>query len=174
MFDLEAKTRSSFPFGERTRHDECVRNVDRLNGVENVLSPLRGHLKSSHIADKRKNFHMALYPLPPSSNESVIDNGRNVWQMPSFTSKIVFDDSQRRSPNARYRSKVPASNEKSSFFVSTCSNNVVCLTHAGTPPWRFCVHCEKNKETISNSRRRIHVRFLFFLFFCMLKSRWPV
>ena len=24
---------------------------------------------------------MALYPLPPSSNESVIDNGRNVWQM---------------------------------------------------------------------------------------------
>ena len=51
---------------------------------------------------------------------------------------------------------------KSSFFVSTCSNNVVCLTHAGTPPWRFCVHCEKNKETISNSRRRIHVRFLLF------------
>ena len=42
---------------------------------------LRGHLKSSHIADKRKNFHMALYPLPPSSNESVIDNERNVWQM---------------------------------------------------------------------------------------------
>ena len=26
---------------------------------------LRGHLKSSHIADKRKNFHMALYPHPP-------------------------------------------------------------------------------------------------------------
>ena len=24
---------------------------------------------------------MALYPLPPSSNESVIDNGRNVWQV---------------------------------------------------------------------------------------------
>ena len=42
---------------------------------------VRGHLKSSHIADKRKNFHMALYPLPPSSNESVIDNGRSVWQM---------------------------------------------------------------------------------------------
>ena len=41
MFDLEAKTRSSFPFGERTRQDECVRNVDRLNRVENVLSPLR-------------------------------------------------------------------------------------------------------------------------------------
>ena len=42
---------------------------------------VRGYLKSSHIADKRKNFHMALYPLPPSSNESVIDNGRSVWQM---------------------------------------------------------------------------------------------
>ena len=38
----------------------------------------RGHLKSSHIADKRKNFHMALYPLPPDSNESLIDNGRSV------------------------------------------------------------------------------------------------
>ena len=24
---------------------------------------------------------MALYPLPPSSNESVIDNESNVWQM---------------------------------------------------------------------------------------------
>ena len=45
------------------------------------IVPLRGHLESSHIADKRKNFHMALYPLPPSSNESVIDNGRNVWQL---------------------------------------------------------------------------------------------
>ena len=54
---------------------------------------------------------MALYPLPSSSNESVIDNGRNVWQMSRFTSKIVFDHSQRRSPNARYRSKVPASNK---------------------------------------------------------------
>ena len=31
--------------------------------------------------------------------------------MSRFTSKIVFDDSQRRSPNARYRSKVPVSNE---------------------------------------------------------------
>ena len=41
MFDLKAKTRSSFPFGERTRQDECVRNVDRLNRIENVLSPLR-------------------------------------------------------------------------------------------------------------------------------------
>ena len=28
----------------------------------------RGHLKSSHIAGKRKNFHMALYPsLPPQT-----------------------------------------------------------------------------------------------------------
>ena len=44
------------------------------------LNKIRGHLKSSHIADKRKSFHMALYPLPPSSNESVIDNGRNVRQ----------------------------------------------------------------------------------------------
>ena len=54
--------------------------VDHIRG-KGLSSRLRGHLKSSHIADKRKNFHMALYPLPPSSNESVIDNGRNVWQM---------------------------------------------------------------------------------------------
>ena len=40
VFDLEAKTRSSFPSGERTRKDECARNVDRLNRVENILSPL--------------------------------------------------------------------------------------------------------------------------------------
>ena len=45
------------------------------------LQPAKGHLKSSHIADKRKNFHMALYLLSSSSNESVIENGRNVWQM---------------------------------------------------------------------------------------------
>ena len=31
---------------------------------------------------------------------------------------------------------------KSSFFVSTSSNNVVCLMHAGTLPWRYSVHCE--------------------------------
>ena len=47
-------------------------------GLQKSNIILRGHLKSLHIADKRKNFHMALYPLPPSSNESVIDNGRNV------------------------------------------------------------------------------------------------
>ena len=48
MFDLEAKTRTSFPFGERTRQDECVRNVDRLNRVENVLSlPERSFTKNS-------------------------------------------------------------------------------------------------------------------------------
>ena len=52
----------------------------RINFAEKSVA-LRGHLKSSHIADKRKNFHMALYPLPPSSNESVIDNGRNIWQL---------------------------------------------------------------------------------------------
>ena len=34
---------------------------------------------------------MALYPLPPSSNESVIDNGRNVWQM-ALTAQIYFKD----------------------------------------------------------------------------------
>ena len=27
----------------------------------------RGHLKNSHFADKRKNFHMALYPPPPQT-----------------------------------------------------------------------------------------------------------
>ena len=33
VFDVEAKTRSSFPSGEWTRQDECVRDVDRLNRV---------------------------------------------------------------------------------------------------------------------------------------------
>ena len=65
---------------------------------------------------------------------------------------------------------------KSSLFHTTCSNNVVYLTHAGVLPWRFSVHFEKkNKETILNSRRRIRF-LLFFLFLWMLtgKSGWPV
>ena len=53
--------------------------------------------------------------------------------------------------------------KKSSFCITTCSNNAACLTHAGTLPWRFSVFCEKNKETISNSRRRI--QFLLFFSF---------
>ena len=40
-------------------------NNDNNNNNNNNNYYLRGHLKSSHIADKRKNFHMALYPLPP-------------------------------------------------------------------------------------------------------------
>ena len=73
---------------------------------------LRGHLKSSHIADKRKNFHMALYPLPPSSNESVIDNGSIVWQMAMHIILVL--------PN-----NLPKQCRRS---------------HAGTLPWRFSVH----------------------------------
>ena len=41
---------------------------------------LGGHLKSSHIADKQKNVSYGTLPLPPSSNESVIDNASNVRQ----------------------------------------------------------------------------------------------
>ena len=97
----------------RDQHKNITEHFSRRSLAANssTFRTVRGHLKSSHIADKRKNFHMALYPLPSSSNESVIDNGRSVWQMSRFTSKIVFDHSQRRSPNARYRSKVPASNK---------------------------------------------------------------
>ena len=59
----------------------CVEVNSDSKGQKEHCRVLRGRLKSSHIADKRKNFHMALHPLPPSSNESVIDNGSNVWQM---------------------------------------------------------------------------------------------
>ena len=69
---------------------------------------------------------MALYPLPPSSNENVIDNGSNVWQM-------------------------------AMHIILVLSHNLLkhcCLSHAGMLPWRFSVHCEMNKETISNSRTK--------------------
>ena len=102
---------------------------------------IRGHLKSSHIADKRKNFHMALYPLPPSSNESVIDNGRNVWQMGVHIILVLSHN-----------------------LPKQCR-----LSHAGTPPWSFSVHCKMNKETISNSRRI--VRFLLFFLFLHAQKR---
>ena len=36
--------------------------------VFSMASGFRGHLKSSHIANKRKNFHMPLYPLWSSWN----------------------------------------------------------------------------------------------------------
>ena len=61
---------------------------------------VRGHLKSSHIADKRKNFHLALYPLPPSSNESVIDNESNVWQMAMH---IIYPRSSPQMSSVLYR-----------------------------------------------------------------------
>ena len=65
----------------------CIQRKDGLDGAaQGECLLVRGHLKSSHIADKRKNFHMPLYPLPPSSNESVIDNEKNVWQM-AFNAK---------------------------------------------------------------------------------------
>ena len=37
VLDLESKTRWSLTFSERFQEDECVRNVDRLKRVENVL-----------------------------------------------------------------------------------------------------------------------------------------
>ena len=98
---------------------------------------IRGHLKSSHIADKRKNFHMALYPLPPSSNESVIDNGRSVWQMAMHIILVL---------------------------PHNCSNNVVCLTQGRFPGCSASI-AKWTKETILilNSRRKI--RFLLFFLF---------
>ena len=64
---------------------------------------------------------MAFYPLPPSSNESVIDNGRNVWQMGVYIILVLSHN-----------------------LPKQCR-----LSHAGTPPWSFSVHCKMNKETIS-------------------------
>ena len=65
---------------------QCVTTIE----IQNGKCCIRGHLKSSHIADKRKNFHMALYPLPPSSNESVIDNGEIIKCMADV--QIYFKD----------------------------------------------------------------------------------
>ena len=48
---------------------------------------------------------------------------------------------------------------KSSFFVSTCSSNVSHMQ--GHLPGGFSIHCEKNKETISNSGRRIQFLLCF-------------
>ena len=110
-----------------------------------AFSFVRSHLKSSHIADKRKNFHMALYPLPPSSNESVIDNESNVWQMAMHIILVLPHN-----------------------LPKQCR-----LSLTGTLPWRFSVHCEMSKETIPNSRRKIRFLLLFF-FFCALKSERPV
>ena len=108
---------------------------------------LRGHLKSSHIADKRKNFHMALYPsLPPSSNESVIDNGSIVWQM-------------------------------AMHIILVLPNNLPkqCRSHAGTLPWRFSIHALIAKWTKEKSQTvEKRYDFYFCFCFCMFKSGWPV
>ena len=86
---------------------------------------LRGHLKSSHIADKRKNFHMPLYPLPPSSNESVIDNERNVWQM-AFNAKSKCTSKKKTLKSKDHFSRLAKVFTKGrwifSFFATTCSN----------------------------------------------------
>ena len=109
-------------------------------------SPIRGHLKSSHIADKRKNFHMALYPLPPSSNESVIDNGRNVWQMAMHIILVL--------PN-------------------NCSNNVVCLTQ-GRFPGSSASIAKWTRRLFWSWTVEEKYDFYFSFFFCTLKSGWPV
>ena len=122
--------------------------------VESVLkwATLRGHLKSSHIADKRKNFHMALYiyPLPPSSNESVTDNGRNIIMADGLNSPDLLQRSSFTTRKGVHQTLVIDRRcpfpMKSSFFETTCSNNVVCLTHAGALPWRLSVHCEKTRR----------------------------
>ena len=44
------------------------------------------------------------------------------------------------------------------------------LSHAGTLPWRFSVHCEMNMETIVHSRRTIRF-LLFFLSFLHAQKR---
>ena len=118
-----------------------TRESETLRGVTAHTSGLRGRLKSSHIADKRKNFHMALHPLPPSSNESVIDSGSNVWQMAVHMILVLPHN-----------------------LPKQCR-----LSHAGMLPWRFSIHCEMNKKTISNSRTKI--RFLLFFLFRTVKSR---
>ena len=79
---------------------------------------------------------MALCPLPPSSNESVIDNGSNVWQM---AMPIIL-------------------------VLSHNLSKQCCLSHSKTLPWRFSVHCEMNMETILHSRRTIRFLLIFLSF----------
>ena len=141
-----------------TRNDGWVRGCYGQHFCE-LISLFRGHLKSSHIADKRKNFHMALYPLPPSSNESVIDNGRNAWQMAMHG----------RWPNGEMHGRWPCT--LSSFFPTTCSNNVVCLSQGRFPGGLVSIA----KGTWRQSRTvEQKYDFYFSFFFCMLKSGWPV
>ena len=85
---------------------------------------------------------MALYPLPPSSNESVIDNGSNVWQM---AMPIIL-------------------------VLSHNLSKQCLLSHAGTLPWRFSVHCKMNMETILHSRRTIQFLLIFLSFSARSKT----
>ena len=83
---------------------------------------------------------MALYPLPPSSNESGSKLGvmYGRWLCTS-----------------------------SSFFPAVTKQCRLSLSHVGTLPWRFSVHCEMNKEIIL---KKIKQFLLWFFFFCTLKS----
>ena len=76
---------------------------------------------------------MALYPLPPSSNESVIDNGRNVWQMAMHIILVL--------PNN---------------LLKQCR-----LSLTLTLPWRFSVHCEMNN--LEQSKKIRFLPFFLFL-----------
>ena len=93
--------------------------------------------------------------------------------------QICFKDQLWRltkcSPNARYRSKVPVSGSYEILIVCHKLLKQCRLSHAcmGAPLEVHRLMRKKNKETISNSRRRI--RFLLcFVSSCMLKNGWPV
>ena len=105
---------------------------------------------------------MELYPLHPSSNESVIDNGRNVWQ-------IYFKDRLWRLTKAFTKRSLSIEGSgfqwNPRFFLTTCSNNVVYLTHAGVLPWRFSVHFEKKTRRQSRTVEEEHDFCCFFFFF---------
>ena len=109
---------------------------------------------------------MALYPLPPSSNESVIDNGRSVWQM--------------------------AMHAVSSFFVTTCPANVVCLTQGRFPEDSIAKGTRRQSRTVKEEYDFYFFSTFFVLFLharkraagvdlqcrtgasaCLASSTWP-
>ena len=101
----------------------------------------RGHLKSSHIADKRKNFHMALYPsLPPQTK---------MWS----TMGVMYG-----------RWLCPLS----SFFPITCPNNVFCLTQGRFPGGSASIAKWTRRQSCTVEER--HDFYFFSQFFCTLKS----
>ena len=78
-----------------------------------------------------------------------------------FTSKIVFDDLQRRSPNAGYQSKIPVSNEilypryssQPAQTMSSISRMQGCFPGGSAS----ILKKKKNKETQTQTQTQTHL-----------------